>query len=467
MKNKVIILTIIALILIIGDFLLYQDRDLLFKRLDDNKKVEKKKKEDSPSTVFGIVYEVNAPSLVLKANDGYFYTLNIPEGIDISSLKLGTNVKITYKKSLDINKDIQDIEIKNVDLESTEELPEAWQDTGIFKDYYQEAYEKLKTLTLEEKIGQLLLVRVPEDGQIEAIQNYNLGGYILFGRDTKGETKDSLKSKIASYQQAAKIPLLIATDEEGGTVVRISNNPNLRESKFLSPRDMYNEAGYEGISEEAKEMNNLLTELGINVNLAPVADISTDESDFIYQRSFGVSTEGTSKFIETVIKASKESKVSNVLKHFPGYGNNKDTHTGISIDERSLDSFKENDLVPFKTGITAGAEAIMVSHNIINAVDGSTSASLSFPIHKLATNYLGFRGILMTDDLDMDAIKENISNFVVKALLANNDLLILSDYEEALNEIKNALNGQTLTEEYLDYHVFRVLAWKYYKGLLS
>ena len=105
----------------------------------------------------------------------------------------------------------------------------------------------------------------------------------------------------------------------------------------------------DGIKNTTVEMNNLLAELGINVNLAPVADVSNDPSDFIYDRALGGDASQTAEYIKTVIETSKGSKVSNVLKHFPGYGNNKDTHTGISNDERSLDSFWSNDLIPFKT----------------------------------------------------------------------------------------------------------------------
>lgn len=459
MKKNIIILAIIAGILIISDFLIYHDRNILSKKSNQNNK-----KQVIYKTIAGIVYDVSDSSLLLKSNAGYFYNIALNEN-NTTQLRMGSNIKITYQGNLDKNQETQSLEIKNIENINLATLPESWNDKGMFKDYYEQAYEKLQTLTLEEKLGQLLLVRVPEESQIEAIKEYNLGGYILFGRDTKGETKESLNTKINTYQKAAKIPLLIATDEEGGTVVRISNNPNLRSTRFLSSRETYQNGGYEGIALQANEINSLLSELGINVNLAPVADISTDENDFIYQRSFGIDANSTAKYVETVIQASQKSKVSNVLKHFPGYGNNKDTHTGVAVDSRSLDSFQNSDLIPFQAGVKAGVEAIMVSHNIINAVDNTNPASLSLNVHKLASNELDFKGILMTDDLDMDAIK-NIDNSVVKAILADNDMLILSDYKSAINSLKNALNDGTITEDYLNYHVFKVLAWKFYKELL-
>ena len=319
----------------------------------------------------------------------------------------------------------------------------------------------------DEKIGQLLLVRVPETNQIEDIAKYNFGGYILFGRDTQNETKESLSYKIQSYQDSSKIPMIIAVDEEGGTVVRISNNPNLRSERFPSPQQLYQSGGYDKIESTTLEMNELLSSLGINVNLAPVADVSTDPSDFIYDRSFGRDASETSTFIQTVIKASKQSSVSYVLKHFPGYGNNKDTHTGISIDERSLEQFESVDFLPFQAGIEEGAEAILVSHNIISQVEENTPASLSLNIHNILRDDLKFTGVIMTDDLDMGAIKYYVDESpAVKAILAGNDMLITTDYEQAYNDIKNAINEGTITQENIDHSVFRIIAWKYYKGLL-
>ncbi len=459
--KKNVLLIIIALALIIGDFLLYQDRNILFKKTDNEKKIPAKEKD---LNAFGMVYTKDNNVLNIKIANK-FYKITIPEQIDIQSINIGSNLQITYKGSLDNTNDIEIKEIKKVS--DTDSILKAWQDEGIFKDYYAKALEKLNSLSLEEKIGQLLLVRTPEENKEGAIENYNLGGYILFGRDTKGQSKENLLSTITSFQQVAKIPMLIATDEEGGTVVRISNNPSLRDEKFLSPREIFNESGYEGIENVTKEMNELLPSLGINLNLAPVADISTNPDDFMYARSFGQDAQATAKYIETVINASKGSKLSYVLKHFPGYGNNKDTHTDFSIDERSLESFKNNDLIPFAQGVQSGAEAIMVSHNIISAVDSNNPASLSLEVHKIARNDLSFSGILMTDDLDMDAIKVHTEGSpVIKALLADNDMLILSDYDRAFSDIKEALNEGTITEEYLNYHVFKVLAWKYYKGLL-
>lgn len=367
-------------------------------------------------------------------------------------------------------KEISDSKERGVkkQVEQILETPKSWNDKGVFSEYYNKAYGKLQTLTIEEKVGQLLLARVPANNQIQDICDYKLGGYILFGKDTENETKESLKKKIQSYQSASNIPMIIATDEEGGTVVRVSSNPNLRKSKFLSPGQLYNSGGLELIRETTLEMSQLLDEVGINTNLAPVADVSENPNDFIYSRTLGKNAETTAKYVKTVIQTSKDGNVSYVLKHFPGYGNNKDTHTGISIDNRTLQEFEEKDFIPFKEGINEGAEAILVSHNIITQIDKNNPASLSPQIHKILKENLGFTGVIITDDLAMDAIKDYTTGSpAVNAILAGNDMLIITDYETGYKDIINAIKNGKIKEEQIDKSVLKILAWKYYKGLIK
>ena len=456
MKKKIIVILIIILIILVVIFVYTR---FLNMQIDNEEEV-------TLNSINGTVYNISDSEITIKDTNNVEFTFNT-EDINLDNVFLGDTISIDYEGEL-----LAEIEqialVHNVKLINNENrVPVEWNDKGLFSKYYVDAYKKLKEMSGDEKIGQLLLVRVPETNQIEDIAKYNLGGYILFGRDTQNETKESLSAKIQSYQDSSKIPMIIAVDEEGGTVVRISNNPNLRSERFPSPQQLYQSGGYDKIESTTLEMNELLSSLGINVNLAPVADVSTDPSDFIYDRSFGRDASETSTFIQTVIKASKQSSVSYVLKHFPGYGNNKDTHTGISIDERSLEQFESVDFLPFKTGIEEGAEAILVSHNIISQVEENTPASLSLNIHNILRDDLKFTGVIMTDDLDMGAIKYYVDECpAVKAILAGNDMLITTDYEQAYNDIKNAINEGTITQENIDHSVFRIIAWKYYKGLL-
>lgn len=346
-----------------------------------------------------------------------------------------------------------------------EEMPKKYMDNGLFKNYYKKAYQKLKKMSQNEKISQILLVRYPEENQTEIIKKYQFGGYLFFAKDFKDKTKEDVIKMIADSNKVSKIPILTAVDEEGGIVVRVSRNKNLQSEAFSSPSELYKSGGFEKIKEDTIEKSNLLKSLGINLNLAPVVDVSTSPSDYMYKRSLQEDAKTTAKFSSIVIETSKESGVSYTLKHFPGYGNNIDTHSGSSIDTRTKEEIENNDILPFKSGIKSKAEAILFSHNIVTSMDKNNPASLSKTLHDYLRNDLNFSGVIITDDLDMGAVK-NIENKNVLSLLAGNDLLISTDYEESIKEIRNAINNNTLDQETLDEHVLRVLAWKYYKGLL-
>lgn len=416
-------------------------------------------KEETLKQVNGRVLMTNEDYVIVQDDNDVVYKFKLEDFI----LEIGDDVVISYTGLLDPNKDIQDIKIKDYARSSTNKKTES--KDGIFKDYYTFAEKKLETMSLDEKIGQLFLVRFPDKDAANIAKQNGFGGYVLFARDFQGKTKNEVISMIKEVQAASKIPLLIAVDEEGGSVVRVSSNKNLRDTPFLSPSELYGDGGLERIKEDTVEKSLLLANLGINLNLAPVVDVSTTPSDYMYSRSLGEDTSTTSKFAETVIKASKGGTVSYTLKHFPGYGNNPDTHTGSVTDSRTYDSILKNDIPPFKAGIEAGAEAVLVGHNTVTNIDSSNPASLSIPIHNILREDLNFTGVIITDDLSMGATKD-IDKKVVKALLAGNDLLIVTDYEESIKEVKSAVENNKLSEDVINDRVTRILAWKYAKGLL-
>lgn len=327
----------------------------------------------------------------------------------------------------------------------------------------------LSSMTLEEKVGQLFFVRVPADNAVEDVSAYHLGGYILFGRDTQDKTADALIQTIQSYQDAASIPLLIGVDEEGGTVVRVSSNPHLRSSKFKSPRKLFVSGGMEAVTADAHEKDILLRALGFNVNLAPVADVSTSSNDFIYPRAFGQDAEATADYVSQVTSQMTADSMGSVLKHFPGYGNNVDTHTGIAVDRRSLETFETSDFLPFAAGIRAGGglTAVLVSHNIMTCVDDALPASLSPAVHKLLRKELAFDGVVMTDDLAMDAVASYAQDgaAAAMALEAGNDLIITTDYRTQIPKVIEAVESGALAEEVIDAACRRVLRWKAALGL--
>lgn len=338
----------------------------------------------------------------------------------------------------------------------------------------QEIEDLLDSMTLEEKVGQLFFVRCPDGGAVEDVSAYHLGGYILFGRDFADKTADDVIQTIRAYQDAAGadtgIPLLIGVDEEGGTVVRVSSNPHLRSEKYASPQKLLSAGGTESLAVDTADKDALLHALGINVNLAPVADVSTDPSDFIYDRTFGQDAAGNSDCVAAVVAQMAADGMGSVLKHFPGYGDNVDTHTGIAVDQRSLEHFQASDFLPFSAGIAAGGgtTAVLVSHNIMTAVDDSLPASLSPAVHDLLRTELDFDGVVMTDDLAMDAVAAYAEGgaVAVMALQAGNDLVITTDYRSQIPKAIEAVKTGTLSEETIHTSCRRVLQWKQNLGLL-
>lgn len=333
----------------------------------------------------------------------------------------------------------------------------------------------LSEMTLPEKVGQLFFVRCPAEDAVADLSTYHLGGYILFGRDTKDKTANELIQTIHGYQEAAArdtgVPLLIGVDEEGGSVVRVSSNPHIRSSKFSSPQTLYRAGGMEAIVSDTHEKDILLKALGINVNLAPVADVSTNSGDFIFPRTFGKSAAETAEYTAAVTARMAEDGMGSVLKHFPGYGNNVDTHTGIAIDTRPLETFTQQDFLPFSSGLAAGGDtaAVLVSHNIVESMDDQLPASLSPAVHQILREELGFRGVVMTDDLAMDAVSAYAGDgsSAVMAIAAGNDLVLTTDYPTQIPKVIAAVQDGTLSEELIDSACLRVLRWKEALGLIG
>lgn len=411
----------------------------------------------------------------LRTDDGQEYTFDTANVTftGLPGVYIGDLFTISYTGNLNSGNAVQKVSILEVEKteegEESDSIPLAWKDNGVFASCYSKAYVALESLSAEEKVGQLLLGRVPESQAGNDVVTYHLGGYVTFGRDYEGKTRWQVQNMIQGWQSAAKIPLLIAVDEEGGEVVRISSNPNLRGVPFRSPQLVYAMGGMEMVQSDAKEKAQLLLDLGVNVNLAPVADVSTDPNDFIYSRSFGQGADETAEYVITVMEEFHKQGLSSVLKHFPGYGSNSDTHTGASLDERTLSQLENRDLIPFQKAIDEGAYAIMVSHNTVACMDNKLPASLSPAVHRYLRDTMGFTGIIMTDDLSMDAVAKvdlGLEHSVyVQAVLAGNDVVLCSDYQTAYEDILAAVKDGTIPEETLNRAVFRILSWKCMLGL--
>ena len=323
----------------------------------------------------------------------------------------------------------------------------------------------LVTMTLEEKVGQLFWARVPSSHQLEDLQSYHFGGYLLFGRDFQGQTLEDMKALTDRYQATSKIPLLIGSDEEGGTVTRISS---ILETPFQSPMKLYQKGGMEAIRSDIRQKAELLKSVGINAGLFPVADLASNPSAFIYDRTIGQDAQTTASYVEEVVEELGKTKVGSTLKHFPGYGDNGDSHTDIIQDNRSLDELRQADLLPFQAGIDAGADSVLVSHNILSKID-TVPSSISPKINDILRKELHFNGVIMTDDLDMAGLADfvNQDEAAFQVILAGNDLILGSSYQTQIPYLLKKVSSGELTEDRIDKSVRRILSWKYDLGLLG
>lgn len=324
----------------------------------------------------------------------------------------------------------------------------------------------IKKMTLNEKIGQLYFAHSTGDFKQmkHDVKKYHLGGITLFANDFLNRSNQQFLQEMKSYQAASKHGLFIATDQEGGTVSRLNSNSKIISRTFPSPQTIYQKYGLRSVINEDRDVAKILREKDINMNFAPVADVSHDKNSFIYNRTLGKNYQTTAEYIYQAVNAIQSQKVAATLKHFPGYGDASDTHTGFAAINKSLTQYKKEDLIPFEAGIKAGVDGIMVSHIVINTLDTTYPASLSPRVHQLLRKQLHYSGLIISDDLQMGAItqfaQKHVANADVLALKAGNDLLLGGDYKTGIKLIKKAIKNGQISEKQIDQSLYRILKIK-------
>lgn len=333
------------------------------------------------------------------------------------------------------------------------------------------ATEILDSMTLEEKVAQMLMVYMPSKNAAAIQKKYQFGGYLLFANNFKNNSYKKKQSQIKAYQKASEIKMLIAVDEEGGIVNRVSLYKQYRSSPFLSPQRLYSKNGFAAIKKDTRSKAKLLLDIGINTNLAPVADVAYNRNNYIYSRSFSTNAKSTSKYIKTVVSEMDKKNLVSALKHFPGYGNNGDTHSDIIRDKRSLKTFESRDLLPFNAGIKAGSDMIMVSHNIVNCFDKKNPASLSKKVHKYLRNNMGFDGVIISDGLGMAGVVDFVGGddgeVAVRAIIAGNDMICANDYKAQHKAVLKAVNNGRISQSQIDSSVRRILKLKLKRNIIK
>ena len=334
----------------------------------------------------------------------------------------------------------------------------------LFEEYYEEAEKFLKKMTIEEKIGQMFFPRFNLKNSSDDIKNKKPGGFVLFAYDfnyNESYIQQYIKKIQELSNNAIGFPLGLAVDEEGGTVNRVSIY-HRKAGKFPSPQEIYNKSGIEGILNIDQEKRDLLRKFFLNVNLAPVADITCDPRDVIYNRSLGRPTNETVEYIVADVEGYVNDDFTCCLKHFPGEANNKDTHIDIVVDNRSYETYQNQDFKPYEAAITKKLPMILVGHTIVTCKDKNYPVSLSKTWHEILRTKMNFSGIIITDDLSMGAIKQFTDNEseAVLAVNAGNDFLLTSDYYTHYNDVIKAYEEGKISEDIINSACRRIIAWK-------
>jgi beta-N-acetylhexosaminidase len=335
----------------------------------------------------------------------------------------------------------------------------------------------LQRMTLDQKLGQMMIVQFvgPTYGlDISAmISQYNVGAVLLFTANNNIVDKTQLKGLISQMQTNSTIPLAVAIDQEGGNVDRLVNldGPRPAASDIGATNDP-NKAKAQGI-QDAKD----LASYGFNLNLAPVVDVNNVYNSQLIGRTYGNNAALVTEMAQAYLQGLQQSgKVVGTIKHFPGLGDvGTDPHLGVPNLNRSKSDLEAIDWAPYRTLIKQGnVYAVMVTHEIVHAIDSSIPSSLSYKVVTgILRNEYGFQGVIMTDSLTMESVTAYYPEGQAAALAveAGDDLLMGAttprDVASMIQGIKQAITSGAISQQRIDDSVRRILMLKYQMGLLT
>lgn len=330
----------------------------------------------------------------------------------------------------------------------------------------------LTRMSLEQKVGQLLMfgfngLEVNADTK-DLINTRYIGGFLLLGKNISNAKQ--LKNLTTQLQNESEIPLLISIDQEGGVVSRIKWNKDL----LISQKDMGKQEEIYSLSVKKSE---ILKDLGINVNIAPVVEYITDKNSFLYQRVFSGTKEEVSKKAYSAMKGYSDSNMISVAKHYPGHSNlSQDSHFSLPKVNISTDQWDEY-IFPFSYLIKEDiVDMIMVGHILYPNIDIKPSTISDTIINQKLRHDLNYQGVVITDDMQMSSIEKDGEdcNIAKQALIAGNDILLYSMYSPKPNLQKdmydcilNAVNSNEISFEDINQKVLRILKLKIKYGLID
>lgn len=343
---------------------------------------------------------------------------------------------------------------------------------------HQRALNILETMTLEEKIGQMFMVgfegtSIPNSLN-QAIVNQRFGNFIYFGANVADDSKvASMSSHLQNeVMEEIKIPAFISMDQEGGMVVRFAGNA----THFIGNMGLVATGNSDNAYNIGKLSGQELRHYGVNVNLAPSLDVNNNPANpVIGIRSYSDNPQIVSEFGLKMIKGLKESDVLSTVKHFPGHGDTVvDSHYGLPLINHDKERLYSVELAPFIAAINDGVDAIMTAHIIFQEFDSEYPATLSYKVlTEILREELGFQGIIITDEMRMNAIRNNfgIGDAAIMSIKAGADMLLYAESTstslEAYEGVLNACINGNISEERINSSVIRILEKKLKYGLFE
>lgn len=339
----------------------------------------------------------------------------------------------------------------------------------------------LDTMTQEEKLWQLFFV-TPEaltgvetatragDTTKDALEAMPVGGIVYFAKNL--ENAEQTRQMLENTQSCVRIPLFLGVDEEGGSVARVSSNPDMGVSPIASMAEFGAQGDAAALYSAVSGLAAGIKALGFNLDFAPVADVASGKSAVIGERSFGSDAALCASMSSIASGALADNGVISCLKHFPGYGSaSADDHNGPAEVTKTLEQLEQCDFLPFISGIEKGVPFIMVSHLSVPAVTGDdTPCDLSYAaVTETLRNKLGYSNVIITDAQNMASItgRYGAGEAAVAALKAGVDMILMpDDLQAAYDAVQAAVESGALTAQRIDESVLRILRIKAQYGLL-
>lgn len=338
----------------------------------------------------------------------------------------------------------------------------------------------LRGMTLEEKVAQIFFItpdmltnvsgtQIAGEMTKECFNTYPVGGLVYLEQNliSQAQITEMMENVQTISEDRLGLPLFLAVDEEGGAVSRLSGRGIEEVPIIKSMQEIGDTGNPENAYQIGKIIGSYLSEMGLNVDFAPVADVLSNPSNSVIgNRAFGSDAELVARMVAMEVNGLKDSGILATLKHFPGHGNTEeDSHEGYAHTYKTLDELREFEFIPFKSGIDVGADFVMVGHiSLPNVLESDLPASLSkFFITDILQEELGFQGIIITDALNMGAIVKQYDSgsAAILALEAGVDMLLMpEDFYSAYNAVLNAVNEGKISETRLDVSLRKILNLK-------